>query len=101
MSPGVANLFLILDIACELKGDATTVAELRADFVEGKLLYSRLKDTVFERLMDVLRPIQERRAKLASSGEALEILADGARRAAAIAEETMSDVRQRVGLGSA
>ena len=100
MSPGVANLFLILDIACELKGDATTVAELRADFVEGKLLYSRLKDAVFERLMDVVRPIQERRAKLAASGEVLDILADGARRAAAIAAETMSDVRQRVGLGT-
>ncbi len=100
MSPGVANLFLILEVACELVGDTTTVPELRAEFVEGKLLYSRLKDTVFDRLMSVLRPIQERRAKLAASGDVDEVLADGARRASEIAGVTMRDVRKLVGLGT-
>jgi tryptophanyl-tRNA synthetase len=100
MSPGVANLFQILEIACELQKDAATVAELRAEFGDGKLLYSRLKDTVFERLMDILRPIQQRRAKLDASGEVDEILTEGARRTSAIAAETMFDVRQRVGLGT-
>ncbi len=99
MSPGVANLFLILDVACELVDDAATAAKLRAEFAEGKLLYSRLKDTVFARLMDILRPIQERRAKLAASGDVDGILADGARRASETARATMRDVRKLVGLG--
>ena len=100
MSAGVANLFQILEIACELQGDATTVAGLRSEFSEGKLLYSRLKDMTFDQLMGVLRPIQERRAKLAASGDVREILADGARRASEIARATMRDVRKLVGLGT-
>jgi tryptophanyl-tRNA synthetase len=100
MSPGVANLFQILEIACELQKDAATVPELRAEFDSGKLLYSRLKDTVFERLMDVLRPIQQRRAKLDASGELDEILAEGARRASETAVQTMLEVREKVGLGT-
>jgi tryptophanyl-tRNA synthetase len=100
MSPGVANLFLVLDVACELVGDTTTAAELRAEHDEGELLYSRLKDSVFERLMDALRPVRKRRAELETSGEVDEILADGARRASDVACATMADVRSKVGLGA-
>lgn len=100
MSAGVANLFQILEAAGEVVGDATTVAALRAEHAEGKLLYSRLKDTVFEKLMDVLRPIQERRAKLAASGDVDAILAEGARRASGTAVQTLHDVRRLVGLGT-
>jgi tryptophanyl-tRNA synthetase len=99
MSVGVANLFQILEITCDLLGDKATVADLRAEFADGQLLYSRLKDTVFDRLMGVLRPIQERRARLAASGDVDEILADGARRASEIASSTMREVRNLVGLG--
>jgi tryptophanyl-tRNA synthetase len=100
MSPGVANLFEILELACESVGDPATVLELKAEFADGKLLYSRLKDTTFERLMDVLRPIQERRAKLAASGDVVTLLQAGARKATAIASATMVDVRRLVGLGT-
>ncbi len=101
MSAGVANLFLILEIACETLGDAATVSELKAEFADGRLLYSQLKDTTFERLMGVLRPIQERRARIAAAGDVDDILADGARRASAIASQTMREVRDKVGLGAA
>ncbi|MCX6092942.1 MAG: tryptophan--tRNA ligase [Candidatus Bipolaricaulota bacterium] len=100
MSPGVANLFQILEIVCELQGEAATVPQLKAEFADGKLLYSRLKDTTFDRLMGVLRPIQERRAKLAASSDVDGILADGARKAAEIARATMCDVRKLVGVGT-
>jgi tryptophanyl-tRNA synthetase len=63
-------------------------------------MYSRLKDEVFDRLMAVLRPIQEKRRELAASGVIGDVLADGANRARAIASQTMTDVRKRVGLGS-
>jgi len=100
MSPGVANLFEILELSCELTGDSSIVEELRADHVAGQLMYSKLKDAMFERLMDVLRPIQERRAQLEASGEIDEILRHGAKRAREITAETMSDVRRMVGLGT-
>ncbi len=55
---------------------------------------------MFDRLMGVLRPIQERRAKLAASSDVDGILADGARKAAEIARATMCDVRKLVGVGT-
>ncbi len=100
MSPGVANLFEILELSAEITGEEAIVAELREAFVRGELMYSRLKDDTFEQLMEVLRPIQQRREALAASGEVLDVLRDGARRAQALAASTMADVRARVGLGT-
>jgi len=98
MSPGVATLFEILELATELSGDPSIVAELHADFEEGKLMYSRLKDVVFENLMAVLRPIQARRAELEASGKVEEILQQGAEKARAIARENIVQVRKLAGL---
>lgn len=98
MSPGVASLFEILEITSEMLGGESTVVELRAEFVAGNLMYSRLKDAVFENLMGVLRPIQAKRAKLAAQGEIDEILEEGGKKARAIARETMLQVRNMAGL---
>ena len=98
MSPGVANLFDILELATALSGERSLADGLRADFEAGNLMYARLKDVVFEQLMHVLRPLQERRAELEASGKVAEILAAGAEKARAIARETMRTVRERVGL---
>ena len=100
MSPGVENLFEILELSAEIIGDASIVDELRSEYEQGSLMYSRLKDETFDHLMGVLRPIQQRRADLVASGDIVEVLRDGARRAQAIAEETIADVRRRVGLGT-
>jgi len=99
MSPGVATLFEILDLSCEMIGDTSMVSELKSKFAEGKLMYSRLKDAAFESLMAVLRPIQARRAELAASGKVEEILAQGAERARALARENIATVRKLAGLG--
>jgi len=100
MSPGVANLFEILELSAELVGDASIVAELRAEHEAGSLMYSRLKDETFEHLMDVLRPIQRRRAELEAAGTVIDVLRDSARRAQAIAAKTIAEVREKVGLGT-
>jgi tryptophanyl-tRNA synthetase len=100
MSPGVENLFEILELSADITGDAAIVAELRSQFAGGGLLYSRLKDETFERLMAVLRPIQQRRTELEASGDVSEVLRDGARRAQALAGEAIAEVRERVGLGT-
>jgi len=100
MSPGVSTLFEILELSCEQLEDTKTIDKLKAEFADGRLMYSRLKDVVFDRLMDVLHPIQERRRALEASGMTREILAEGAKKAAAITAETMANVRKLVGLGS-
>ncbi len=100
MSPGVENLFEILELSAEISADASIVAELRSEYEQGSLMYSRLKDETFERLMVVLRPIQQRRAELEAAGNVVEVLRNGARRAQAIAAETIGDVRRRAGLGT-
>jgi len=92
MSPGIANLFGLL----ELVAPREVVEGFRRDHAAGKLLYKDLKETLFDQLMNTLRPIQARRQELAGTGD--EILAAGAERARAIARDTMREVRSRVGL---
>jgi len=100
MSPGVENLFEILELSAEIAGDASIGSELRSEYDAGSLMYSRLKDETFEHLMAALRPIQERRAELEAAGNVVEILQDGARRAQAVADATIAEVREVVGLGT-
>jgi len=99
MSPGVANLFEILELSTALSGNAAVVTELREDFTAGHLMYSRLKDVVFEHLMAVLQPIQTRRAELEASGTLEETLNEGAEKARAVARKNLATVREMVGLG--
>ncbi len=94
MSPGVANLFTLL----ELVAPPEVVEEFRAAHAQGKLLYKDLKETLFRYLMDALRPIRERRRELEGKGEVEEILAAGAEKARKIAREVLKEVRARVGL---
>lgn len=94
MSPGVANLFALL----ELVAPAEVVEGFRRDHRAGVLLYRDLKEALFTHLMDALRPIRERRRELVARGMGEEILAAGAERARAMARETMREVRARVGL---
>lgn len=94
MSPGVANLFTLL----ELVAPAEVVEEFRRLHREGKLLYRDLKETLFRYLIEVLRPIREKRAELEAKGDVEEILAYGAERARKIAREVLREVRARVGL---
>lgn len=94
MSPGVANLFSLL----ELVAPDDVVASFRRDHAAGKLLYRDLKEALFTHLADALRPIRERRQELEEMGTGDELLATGAQRARAIARETMREVRFRVGL---
>ncbi|HDI11858.1 MAG TPA: tryptophan--tRNA ligase [Candidatus Acetothermia bacterium] len=94
MSPGVANLFTIL----ELVAPAEVVEDFREKHRAGKLLYKDLKETLYRYLMEALAPIRERRRELEARGEIEEILAAGAERARKIAREVIREVRARVGL---
>lgn len=96
MSPGVANLFTLL----EGFGPAEILARFRAEYEAGTLRYGELKPAVADALIACLAPLRERRAELAARPhEVWEVLADGAGRARETAQTTMEEVRDLMGLG--
>jgi tryptophanyl-tRNA synthetase len=95
MSPGVANLFELLN----LTGAQPDVIQLFTEqHATGNIRYGDLKKAVHENIVQALAPIQQRR--FAMSDAAISgILAEGAARASKIARATMVDVRSHVGVG--
>jgi len=93
--PAVSNL---LEIFSLVSGE--TVAALEARY--GDSGYGRFKADLGAALVAFLAPIQERFRRLQAAPDHLAtVLRRGAERAAAIAEPTMRDVRQRMGLAPA
>ncbi|WP_432483695.1 tryptophan--tRNA ligase [Kineococcus esterisolvens] len=89
---GVSNL---LSIHSALSG--RTIAQLEADFAGRG--YGDLKKELAEVVTDALGPVRQRAQQLMADPGALdELLARGAERANAIAEETLARVYDRVGL---
>jgi tryptophanyl-tRNA synthetase len=90
--PGVTNL---LRIYSALSGEA--VDDIAARY--GSSGYGTFKKELAEVVVDTFSPIRERTAKLLADPDGLDkVLAAGAARAAAIARETMTAVRDRGGL---
>jgi tryptophanyl-tRNA synthetase len=75
------------------------VEEMEAEFRAGGVGYGHFKQRLFERLWEYFAPLRERREALLRDPEGVEeVLRDGARRARAVARETMDRVRSAVGL---
>ncbi len=91
--PGVSNLIEIL----------AAVRGVSPELVESELAdarYGELKAAVAAAVIECLAPVQERYGPLRADEEALEaIFARGAASAQAIAAETLSDVRELMGVG--
>lgn len=95
MSPGVSNLFSLL----EAFADDGVVEHFRAEYEAGSLRYSDLKAALTEAVTVTLQPIRERREQLlARPQDLLDILTAGAQRARRIARETIGEVKERMGL---
>ncbi|HNV97127.1 MAG TPA: tryptophan--tRNA ligase [bacterium] len=95
MSPGVDNLFTIL----ELLADEKTSKKFNVDYHNGTLKYSELKSTLSDVIIEHLRPIQEKRKELLNDKKyVLEILENGRKRAENIASENMKEIKKIVGL---
>lgn len=96
MSPGVANLFLIL----KLSADSGLYEELEGEYREGTLKYVRLKEAVYESLIKKIRPIRERRRELEQDLEGVKrALQEGAAQAREIAQANIREIRRLVGVG--
>jgi tryptophanyl-tRNA synthetase len=90
--PGITNLLTILSV-CTGKA----VAELEAAY-DGKG-YGEFKADVADAVVELFAPVRARYAELVADPAELDrVLADGAARAGAVAQETMNAVRGRVGL---
>lgn len=75
------------------------VAKLEEDFRAGGFGYGEFKKRLFEALWEYFRPMRERRANLAADPAYLEtVLRSGAERARSVAAQTMTRVREAVGL---
>jgi tryptophanyl-tRNA synthetase len=93
--PGVSNLIEILAVARETTPDA-----VEADMRDARG-YGDLKAAAAEAVTAMLAPVRERYARLRADEDALEeVLAGGAQRARAIAERTLADVRESMGVGA-
>ena len=94
--PGKAGIANLIEIEAVLRGESPEAVERR---FEGKG-YGDFKGAVAETVVSTLGPIRERYESLAGDSAQLEaILEDGAARARAIAQETMAEVRERMGVG--
>ncbi len=68
-------------------------------YVQGKLRYAEMKDDLARAIFDEIRPIQERRTEIeARSGYAEKVIEEGAVKARDIAQITLKEVREKMGL---
>lgn len=89
-------VFTYLDVFAT---DKTKVAELKAHYQRGGLGDMAVKDYLFNVLNDLLTPIRSRRAELARNPSAIyEMLHQGSAKAACIADQTLSEVKDAIGI---
>jgi tryptophanyl-tRNA synthetase len=94
MSPGVKNLFALLRTFAPEK-----VQYFQEQYDAGTLRYGELKPAVAEAVVADLGPVRARREELlAHPDQVWDVLDDGARRARAVAKETLVEVRRKMGL---
>ncbi len=83
----------------KLVASPAELEEMKARYRAGNYGYGHAKQALFEKLWEYFAPMRERRAELAADpGYVWGILRNGAERAAAEADKTLSKVRQAVGL---
>lgn len=94
MSPGLKSLFTFakLFIPSEVEG-------FKKSYEDKSLQFVTLKDAIAEAIYSELKPFQERRAKIAADTKYVdEVIKDGAERARKIAQQTVKEVKQKMGL---
>jgi tryptophanyl-tRNA synthetase len=88
--PEISNLMGIYSHFAEM-----TIAEIENKY-EGQG-YGPFKKDLAEHIVSVLEPIQQRYREIRSSGEVLGVLKKGAEEAATVANETLKEVKERMG----
>ena len=95
--PENCNVFALL----KLVAPEQELAEWERRYRNGGLGYSEVKERLAELMIDYFKPFREKRAELEKRPDyARRVLADGAKRAKAIASKTLARARKAVGLGA-
>lgn len=90
--PAVSNLLTIFNLAT-----GKDIKDLEKEFV-GKQ-YSEFKGALAEAMVEFLRPMREKRKELEKNQDyVLSVLADGQKIAQEVAEKTIAEVKERIGL---
>jgi tryptophanyl-tRNA synthetase len=91
----VANLFKFL----KLFALDSVYNKFESDYKEKKIRYSELKEVLAHAMYEHLKPFQEKRLEFVNSPELVdEIIKNGAQKCREKAEETMKEVREKMGL---
>lgn len=98
-------VFTYLDAFCQDEhfekylNEYKNLDELKAHYMRGGLGDSKIKNFLFEILNEVLTPIREKRKEYENKiEEVFEILKDGSKKANEIADQTLSEVKQTMGI---
>ncbi|NQV13439.1 MAG: tryptophan--tRNA ligase [Parcubacteria group bacterium] len=95
MSPGVENLFTLLEIF----GGKEVYEKFAAEHKEGKIKYSELKEELGRAISDYFADFRQKREELlADESELQEMLETGAKRAQEMARNNIAAVKEKVGL---
>jgi len=95
--PEKCNVFALL----KLFASESELAEWEKRYRGGGMGYSEAKKRLAELMIEYFEPYRARREELENDvGQAKQMLADGARRARAVAVQTLAEVRNAVGLGA-
>jgi len=94
-SPGVENLFYLLEEFSSKK----TYHKFQNDYKNKKIKYVELKNAIAKDIADYFEKFRERRKELSRQPRKVEkILDGGAKRAKIIAQKTLQEVKQKMGL---
>lgn len=92
---GVDNLIYLL----EQFGDQATASQFRGAIKDGSIKYSELKSTLADSIANYFADFRDKKKELLDDkGRLAQILADGADRARAVAQNTMIEVKEKTGL---
>ena len=95
-NPDKCNVFALL----KLVASSEELAKWEKRYRDGGMGYSEAKKRLAELLIDYFKPFRQKRAELESNIDYVrKVLADGAKRAKAIAAETLAQARRAMGLG--
>jgi len=95
--PDKCNVFALL----KLVASPNELAEWENRYRSGGMGYSEAKKRLAGLMIDYFNPYREKRTELENDiSHVKEVLADGARRARAVAAKTVAEVREAVGLGA-
>ncbi len=95
MSPGTANLFTLM----QEFSDSKTLSYFKAKYKKGTIRYSEMKKALACDIAKAFEPFRKRRLELAKKPSYIKkILEEGAKKARKTAQETIKEVKKKIGL---